>query len=273
MLVLILSVSIFICPCSAVPINVGDAIQDLFSRLDALQSQVDQMLPAGLVAFFPNTTCPVGWREYTALQGRYVVGSTGANQGITVGTALDNGENRTSGTHSHDADPPDQIANFNTDSGGGHSHSVNPPRTSTSTNGAHTHSYTDYSRGGGQDKVETANDNIGDRTKNTGEAGSHSHTVNIPAFNSGTAGAHTHTGSFPINIPSFTTGTGTYRTSYGVSMCCPSETGVGALTLILPLTLIPYTHMYPHPHYCVFYKQRSSQLLLWGERSPDDLPQ
>lgn len=52
-------------------------------------------VPAGLIAFSANGTCPTGWTEYTSARGRYIVGlvASGTSAG-TVGTALTNEENR-----------------------------------------------------------------------------------------------------------------------------------------------------------------------------------
>jgi len=60
------------------------------------------VVPSGAVMFFKLSTCPFGWTEYTAAQGRYIVGlpSGGTLEG-TAGTALTNLENRPAGKHSH----------------------------------------------------------------------------------------------------------------------------------------------------------------------------
>tara|TARA_Y100000310_G_scaffold46368_1_gene43060 strand:+ start:1055 stop:2080 length:1026 start_codon:yes stop_codon:yes gene_type:complete len=56
---------------------------------------------ANQIAFFTGA-CPTGWSEYTAMRGRYVVGtpSGGTGEG-TVGTALSDQENRAVGQHTH----------------------------------------------------------------------------------------------------------------------------------------------------------------------------
>jgi len=69
--------------------------------------------PDGLVAFFNRATCPAGWREVTALRGRYVVGlPEKGTPGAVVGTALADKENRPVGQHNHGVIDP------------GHSHGV-----------------------------------------------------------------------------------------------------------------------------------------------------
>jgi len=56
--------------------------------------------PAGMVAFFSGvSSCPTGWVESTAAQGRMLVGTTTeANIGANVGTALTDLEDR---AHAH----------------------------------------------------------------------------------------------------------------------------------------------------------------------------
>lgn len=56
-------------------------------------------VPAGLIAFSVNGSCPTGWAEYTSARGRVIVGLPlgGTNAG-TVGSAYTNVENR---THTH----------------------------------------------------------------------------------------------------------------------------------------------------------------------------
>lgn len=72
--------------------------------------------PDGLVAFFNRATCPPGWREVTALRGRYVVGlPQNGTPGVAVGSALADQENRPVGQHGHAVTDP------------GHSHSYTNP--------------------------------------------------------------------------------------------------------------------------------------------------
>jgi hypothetical protein len=81
-------------------------------------------VPAGAVAFLTKKSCPNGWKEYTALRGRYAVGlPQGGKAKETVGEALSDGENRAVGQHTHDVTDP------------GHAHGVTDP--------GHAHGLTD----------------------------------------------------------------------------------------------------------------------------------
>lgn len=76
-----------------------------------------------------------------------------------------------------------------------HTHSVDPPSTTTSSDGSHTHSYTDYYNS--SEASDDANDRIvgSDATtyanRTTGSSGSHTHTLNIASFTSGSSGSGT----------------------------------------------------------------------------------
>lgn len=62
--------------------------------------------PTGMVSFFNLAACPLGWTEYTAARGLYVVGkpSGGTLAGSPTGqTALTDKENRPVGQHTHTA--------------------------------------------------------------------------------------------------------------------------------------------------------------------------
>lgn len=73
-------------------------------------------IPAGAVMTFNLSACPSGWADYTAAQGRYIVGwQSGGTVGGTVGTALTAGENRTVGLHTH-------VATVDS-----HAHAINDP--------------------------------------------------------------------------------------------------------------------------------------------------
>lgn len=65
----------------------------------SLSSALTARLPAGTIAFFSATTCPVGWSVVPALRGRTVVGlPTGGTVGGTTGAPL---ANLTMPEHSH----------------------------------------------------------------------------------------------------------------------------------------------------------------------------
>lgn len=78
------------------------------------------VMPTGAIVYSTAGSCPGGYTEYTAGQGRYVVSINGGSTTTTVGTALTNTENRPVGTHNHTA-----------------SESVSP------TAGSHTHTFND----------------------------------------------------------------------------------------------------------------------------------
>lgn len=76
-----------------------------------------------------------------------------------------------------------------------HTHSVDPPSTATSSDGAHTHSYTDYYNS--SENSDDANDRVvgSDATtyanRTTGSSGAHTHTLDISSFTSGSTGSGT----------------------------------------------------------------------------------
>jgi len=58
--------------------------------------------PAGAVMFFNLASCPSGWTALTAAEGRYLVGlASGGTLGSSVGSALADLENRSTGEHTH----------------------------------------------------------------------------------------------------------------------------------------------------------------------------
>lgn len=113
-----------------------------------------------MIALFDGA-CPSGWTNYTAAQGRVVVGvSTNGALGATVGIALGDQENRPVGQHSHIVDPP------STTSGPGGTHP------------------------GHSDSGDPLNGNgAADGDANRAVINNHSHTVDIAPFNSGDAGS------------------------------------------------------------------------------------
>ncbi|HVE69630.1 MAG TPA: hypothetical protein VNB64_13730 [Solirubrobacteraceae bacterium] len=73
----------------------------------------DATAPAGGVMFFNLASCPTGWSELVAAQGRYLVGvPAGGTLGGTSGTPLGNQEDRPVGRHAHPVTDP------------GHSHTI-----------------------------------------------------------------------------------------------------------------------------------------------------
>jgi len=64
---------------------------------------------SGMIAPFA-AACPTGWTEYTAAQGRYVVGvPDGGTVAGTAGTALTDLENRAVGQHNHAITDPGHV--------------------------------------------------------------------------------------------------------------------------------------------------------------------
>jgi hypothetical protein len=91
-------------------------------------------VPAGAVMFFNLESCPSGWSELSAAQGRTIVGlPSGGTLTGTVGAGLSDTEDR---THYHNVDPSTAYSTVS----GDHTHSVDPPNQSTSMNGSHDHS-------------------------------------------------------------------------------------------------------------------------------------
>ncbi len=78
----------------------ADGINANLRRIETLEGR-DDFVPPGTVAFFAAGSCPAGWTEYAAANGRYVVAVTGAGTaGATVGgDAMDDREDA-SHTHS-----------------------------------------------------------------------------------------------------------------------------------------------------------------------------
>jgi hypothetical protein len=100
------------------------------------------------------------------------------------------------------ANLPNVTFNGTAASAGNHSHSIDPPNTFTTTNGNHNHyfddSYYAENRGWGSNKFGAASNSDWDNDPYsyghyTADAGNHSHTVDIAAFNSADSGSHSHT--------------------------------------------------------------------------------
>ncbi|TFH35385.1 MAG: hypothetical protein E4G99_07410 [Anaerolineales bacterium] len=90
-------------------------------------------VPQGAVMSFNLSSCPSGWTEVTAAQGRAIVGlPSGGTLNGTVGGGMSDLEDR---SHTHDVNP----MNTSTTSTGSHTHSVDPPNTASTSIGDHTH--------------------------------------------------------------------------------------------------------------------------------------
>jgi len=69
--------------------------------------------PAGTIAYFDLGSCPSGWNEVTGARGRYLVGTQNAsNRGLSVGQALGDGENRSTGAHNHPLNDPGHLHQY-----------------------------------------------------------------------------------------------------------------------------------------------------------------
>lgn len=144
----------------------------------------NELMPQGAIIMWSGNTAPDGWAlcdggSYAKvdgsgnvtvpnLQGRFVVGyDAGDADYNSVG---DNGGNK-SNTHTHN---------------------VNPPSTTTSSNGDHTHTGTTDAGDSNKQKTHTCcdRDNMAKSDHKhpftTDPGGSHSHTLNVAAFDSGT---------------------------------------------------------------------------------------
>lgn len=152
------------------------AMLENFSIEKDIQGTPDST-PAGLVAFFLQTSCPQGWSELEAANGRYLVAMPkNGSIGESVGTSLSNAENRAVGMHSHGTTDPE----------GNHAHDLGSA-------GEHSHGYTSTDNGDLLDNTENflagRSGSIGRfgyvDTKTTTAASAYSDSV-------GEAGSHTH---------------------------------------------------------------------------------
>lgn len=97
-------------------------IIDSLKCLDSATQKTN--LNKGLVAFFNLRSCPIGWREFSDVHGRYIVGigPKGA-LGKTVGKELRDSEERIVGKHIHPISPAKEHSH--TISGAGsHTHGI-----------------------------------------------------------------------------------------------------------------------------------------------------
>jgi len=145
-------------------------------------------IPSGMIAIF-DTSCPTGWTRVSAFDGLFLRGSD--TYGGTGGAE----------THTHSIDPPSTA----TSSNGLHYHGFTVPSYNTGNQSAyHTHliSYeedTIYYTVGGESKTfmtnvqytnqesQTHTHSAGGVTANTVGSGTHTHTVDIAAFDSSSA--------------------------------------------------------------------------------------
>lgn len=121
-------------------------------------------VPTGAIAPF-LIACPSGWTRYTALDGRFALGA--ATAGETGGNS----------THTHTYTEILQ-----------HYHTLASQAVTLLTGGEHTHTINTKSGTGGLEAMSTYG---GNSTVTTSNAGSHSHTVTVPAMVSASSGVTT----------------------------------------------------------------------------------
>ena len=157
-------------------------------------------IPLGGIIMWSGTTVPAGWalcdgstvnsRATPDLRGRFVLGS-GAGSGLTPRVTGNSG-----GEEYHTLAASEMPS---------HSHSVDPPATSTSSNGDHSHNaMRDISSGEAGNVVRLGVSNYKGWGTVTDSAGSHTHAVDIPAFNSAsTGGGGAHNNMPPYYVLAF----------------------------------------------------------------------
>jgi hypothetical protein len=168
-------------------------------------------VPQGAVMTFNLTSCPAGWTEMTAAQGRAIVGMpSGGTLSGHVGDPMGDLESK---SHRH------QIASYSADVGIGgiHNHWIDPPTTVT-TNDIHTHRWAYINSGSnwrtwtsagtttremvnygdGMDTGGSGTYPVADSVPGSGsrysytDDDSHSHSVDIAAFLDDVEPHHTH---------------------------------------------------------------------------------
>jgi hypothetical protein len=128
--------------------------------------------PSGIIVALASTTCPTGWSEYTAARGVFLRGLD-----LSGGTTYDPSGTRTAGA-------------FQDDALESHLHAADPASASTSSGGAHTHTYGTSVEGfGGSTGPIPYGTGPQMSFYNTSSAGAHTHTLDIPSFNTGSTGA------------------------------------------------------------------------------------
>lgn len=189
----------------------------------AIQTAIINPTPIGVILEYAGTTAPTGWllcygqaidrTTYSALFA--VIGTThGAGNGTTTFNVPDHRGRVVAGKDDMGGSSANRLTNqsggLNGDTlaatGGAethtlttaqlasHAHSVDPPSTTTSSNGSHTHDVTEKVAIGydGSFFPIWANGDTesgSNYTVETDSAGSHTHTLNISAFNSASAGS------------------------------------------------------------------------------------
>ena len=174
-----------------------------------LSQGINITTPPGQIAAF-NGSCPTGWTEVTATQGRTIVGTpSGGTAGGEVGAALSDKQDRTHNhtfddtiTHTHAAGTYDNAAEaahthaagtYDNAAEAAHTHAVDPPDTGGSvTDPTHRHGIeTDVAAlGSGGSSREFIRDVTGETTDYSSTGISVS--TDIGSFTSGTGASHDH---------------------------------------------------------------------------------
>lgn len=151
-------------------------------------------VPSGMIAFFAASECPAGWTEFTALQGRFLLGTPdGGTSGDSVGAALGAGESLTTSAvvaHAHNigggelgTDSVDLTHSHET----GHTHEVDPPPTSsdeaeTSGSSGCTSVTDKWNNSGGCHWGASCSSSYSVAACGSGSGTPHSHVTDIPSF-------------------------------------------------------------------------------------------
>jgi hypothetical protein len=190
----------------------------------------NDLIPAGAVAWFNLASCPGGWADVAAGQGRALVGRPlGGTLGGTVGSAMadtaGNSHAHTLSNHTH---------GFNPD-GGGHLHGLNSHTHNVNPDGAgHTHALNNHTHtsefdGAGHNHTLSAHThNVNpDGAGHTHNLNSHTHTVDYPATASGGPSA---TGTTAGGAGTYGDGTHTHTLDIGSGASGGPSTGNTAST-------------------------------------------
>jgi len=114
---LLIGISVFALTPGVAP-NPGHLIEEIAPPLNCEINQVLQwdgsiwtctdfssgdFTPTGAIMAFNLPSCPTGWANLTSAEGRYIVGMPqGGTLAASIGTALSDGEDRSTDLHTHD---------------------------------------------------------------------------------------------------------------------------------------------------------------------------